>query len=387
MLQNNLFKKTSLSALILLSSFNVSSVSAETFNTIDAMKASINLDCIDYCITGVCIHIICSPWGCDFDWSFLVSHNLPELIVSVYDEIEEQPYDEYRPFQEMILSSFGNKGASLAIPEKVGSKPVVFKNASIVGHPFMMFFQGANSAEEDSPDDSSDSGGIEGVADNSEPENSEEWMAQQSGNVAEQGSSSGMDSELSAIGGSSSFEGFCAAEVTPFMPYYDSAIDSFEWRYAVVDRIVAVMNNAHIFGNREIGSMDSLNPVGENTWGGVYPRMGFVLQQEDPKAAAVIAQRAVDIVTRNDIWRFKIQTAPIGESNEKSDLWQMVSPKEDKKCNSFGSKDPDWSKGRNSDGLGQYGWNYWGRYTCCLGEWPILAKIPLTPLCLNAILG
>ena len=34
------------------------------------------------------------------------------------------------------------------------------------------------------------------------------------------------------------------------------------------------------------------------TWGGVYPRTGWTTQAEEPKAAAINAQRAGDIVTR-----------------------------------------------------------------------------------------
>ncbi len=34
-------------------------------------------------------------------------------------------------------------------------------------------------------------------------------------------------------------------------------------------------------------------------WGNVYPRQGFLVQPDDFKAAAVMAQRAGDVITRN----------------------------------------------------------------------------------------
>ncbi|EPH6592434.1 TraU family protein, partial [Escherichia coli] len=50
---------------------------------------------------------------------------------------------------------------------------------------------------------------------------------------------------------------------------------------------------ALIPGKREIGSQEE-----ENMWGNVYPRSGFVTQTDDDKAAAVVAQRVADIITR-----------------------------------------------------------------------------------------
>lgn len=379
-------KPLSLKVLLLvllpsLSFLNASKVSAETFNTLDAVQASFSLDCIDYCIVGICVHIICTPFGCSLDYSPRIAHNWPELVVSVYDDVSEQPYEEYQEFQKNLLESVANFGADLALPERVGSTAVRFKNVSIIGHPIMLV---ANSGSTGSTGGGSTGGNGNSASfgQQQEPETPEEWSEQQTVNSQVGGMDSEISSGLSGVTGSSAFEGFCPAQVQAFMPYYESTIDMFEWRFSVIDRIVAVSNNAHIFGNREIGSMDSLNPIGENTWGAVYPRNGFILQTEDPKAAAVIAQRAVDVVTRNDMWRLKIQP-PIDESDEKKGLWQMISPKKDTTCGPFGSSDADWSEGRNPDGLGQYGWNYWGRYSCCWEKWPLLTVIPITPICIS----
>lgn len=391
-----LLKAGGLFFLLLLSVLNMPKATAETFNTIDAVKSTLNLECIDYCITGTCIHIVCSPW-CSISLSFQISHNLPELIVSVYDEVSEQPYDEYRPLQELLLGGFGNEGASLNLPEKTGSQPVIFKNASVIGHPFMLLFSSGGSSGLPEGYSYAEGKGYDG--DNSNdcllnnnifvrcPKEKSPDFTEREKEMGAEGAMGDKDisSGFAEIIGSSVFYGFCPTKVQAFQPYYESTLDFFEWRYGVIDRFKAIQNGAHIPGNREIGSLNSLNPIGKNTWGAVYPRMGFVLQHEDPKAAAVIAQRAVDVVTRNDNWRIKT-TAPIGASNEKTDLWQMISPKEDSSCGAFGSKDLDWSEGRNSDGKGQYGWNYWGRYKCCMDKLPILTQISMPPICLKNIL-
>ena len=372
-------RKVSLSLFLSVSALNASNVSAETFNTMDAVSSAFSLDCIDYCIVGICVHLICVGPICTLDYSARIAHNLPELIVSVYDDVSEQPYEEYQAFQTSLLEDIANFGADLALPERVGSAAVRFKNASVIGHPFMLF------TSNDSSEGGESGGNLEAIGEEQVPETGEEWAQQQTENSEGEEVSEEASSALSDLTGSSAYMGFCPGRVTPFMPYYESSIDQYEWRYSVIDRVVSVMNGAHMFGNREIGSMDSINPIGENTWGGVYPRNGFIMQTEDPKAAAVIAQRAVDVVTRNDIWRLKIQP-PIPESDEKDDLWQMVSPKVDKTCNAFGSQDATWSEGRNDDGLGQYAWNYWGRYSCCWSADPLIAIIPIPPICVNDIL-
>ncbi len=383
-------KARGLAFLLLLSLLNAPKATAETFNMADVLGSTLSLDCIDYCVVGICVHLICTPVGCSLDYSPRVEHNIPDLVVSVYDGVDEQPWEEYQPIQNALLSSVGNNGAGLMQGEKISSSPVIFKNSSAIGHPLLLLFGNLNfelppgysysfSSDGDLSNDCVFNNNIFVAC----PEVDELEISWSSNEEEDAAAIEEAQDTLEEVSSDESFKGFCRSKTTPFIPYYESTIDLFEWRFGVIDRFKAIQNGAHIPGNREIGSLNSLNPIGKNTWGAVYPRIGFVLQTEDPKAAAVIAQRTVDIVTRNDSWRMNLN-APGAESNEKTDKWQMISPKGEDICRPFGSSDSDWSEGRNPDGKGQYGWNYWRRYSCCpFGVGILIAVIPTPPICIN----
>ncbi|HBO1242293.1 TPA: TIGR03756 family integrating conjugative element protein [Pseudomonas aeruginosa] len=82
----------------------------------------------------------------------------------------------------------------------------------------------------------------------------------------------------------------CAGAGTAFMPYLLSTLDTLAWRYGIPE---TVYPESLTPGRREIGSR-----AASDLWGNLYPRSGFVQQTDDYKAAAVVAQRAGDIVTR-----------------------------------------------------------------------------------------
>jgi integrating conjugative element protein (TIGR03756 family) len=83
----------------------------------------------------------------------------------------------------------------------------------------------------------------------------------------------------------------CASGATAFMPYYLSTLDSLAWRHGIPESFYP---ESLMPGIREIGRQAS-----GNMWGNVYPRQGFLVQPDDFKAAAVMAQRAGDVITRN----------------------------------------------------------------------------------------
>ena len=83
----------------------------------------------------------------------------------------------------------------------------------------------------------------------------------------------------------------CARGATAFMPYYLSTLDSLAWRQGIPESFYP---ESLMPGIREIGRQAS-----GNMWGNVYPRQGFLVQPDDFKAAAVMAQRGGDVMTRN----------------------------------------------------------------------------------------
>lgn len=201
----------------------------------------------------------------------------------------------------------------------------------------------------------------------------------------------------------------CQSEVQPLVPYYLSVLDAFAWRSGALDLF---KSETLTRGEREIGKWP------EFTWGSVYPRSGFVLQNHSGKAAAVASQRAIDILLRNGerhvhksifkagkkvvvrgntdakkeqacqlsggLWKVYPRINEVGtcekqtwhqwlsESNEKIDKWQILAPSYSQNCETFG-QNPHWPhKEVASDDA--YVWNYWRTYKCCTKAGGILLQ-------------
>ena len=131
-------------------------------------------------------------------------------------------------------------------------------------------------------------------------------------------------------------------------------------------------------GLREIGTFPF------NSWAGVFPRTGWLVQQHDVKASAVIAQRIGDIVTRNGephvydpvpnnttvtrnnqmIWN----PPSLKERDATTGLFQMQYPKVSSECIVFGDNDSltpaSFGDGQTTADSG-YVWALWRPYRCC----------------------
>ncbi|MEX0926138.1 MAG: TIGR03756 family integrating conjugative element protein, partial [Dehalococcoidia bacterium] len=166
----------------------------------------------------------------------------------------------------------------------------------------------------------------------------------------------------------------CPSATDPMVPYFQSALDSIAWRSGIPE---SIYYQALTPGVREIGNWPG------NTWGNVYPRSGFLAQPEYPKAAAVIAQRAADIVTRTNqphvyqpipdntntagmrVWN----PNPATEGDRHTASWQMHLPVASTSCGAFGSDDrfsglAGWASGKGSNQRA-YVWTMWRQYQCC----------------------
>lgn len=155
----------------------------------------------------------------------------------------------------------------------------------------------------------------------------------------------------------------CAGASTPYMPYLLSSFDTLAWRQNLPEMLYP---EALIPGRREVGSMAS-----GNLWGALYPRGGFVQQPDDYKAAAVIAQRAGDVVTRRGqphvyqplLAKSKPGYWPAGELREgdaRSGQWQQLQPALSMTCAVFPQPG---ALPQAEDGA--YVWALWRPYSCC----------------------
>ena len=180
------------------------------------------------------------------------------------------------------------------------------------------------------------------------------------------------------------------AGARPLFPHFVSGLDALAWR----GEIPEILYPASLLpGLREIGQW----PL--HSWGSVYPRSGWVTQTDEPKAAAVLAQRAGDIVTRVGqphvyvpvgtggttsaggmrVW---LPPYPLDERDDRGGKWQMLSPIAEGACRRFGTNDlaalTSWGGGRVDPG-GDYAWNLWRPYRCCSEEGLFLLDVDLAP--------
>jgi integrating conjugative element protein (TIGR03756 family) len=155
----------------------------------------------------------------------------------------------------------------------------------------------------------------------------------------------------------------CPGGGTMLAPYFLSALDSIAWRQNIPEMVYP---EALTPGLREIGSRTSVN-----LWGAVYPRGGFLHGVDDYKSAAVVAQRAGDIVTRRgQIHVYQPLLAkrrdgywpagPLKESDPSTGKWQELTPTPSQRCAVFPN---DLTHSHSPKG--DYAWALWRPYSCC----------------------
>ncbi len=167
---------------------------------------------------------------------------------------------------------------------------------------------------------------------------------------------------------------FCPPASKAFGLYFLSHLDALTWRGVLPFELFYA--GSWIPGLREIGSYPS------NTWSGVFPRDGNVIQQHVVKGPAVVAQRVGDIITRRSqphIYTPLIVTGvangyryfhdpAVRENNPRNTIWQRLYPNPERSCSVFGKNDSlsitSWGDGNTSAEEG-YMWNMWRRYECC----------------------
>jgi len=296
------------------------------------------LACMRWMPVGVCFWLRCSLSGCKVKSSLKVGHYLPDAVVASYNELGGNPWEEIRavlgPVQEAAATGLlaGLTGVS---PGSAGNRT----GASLREHSNLVFRE------------------VDVIG---------HPLSSLSGLVADAGY-------------------LCNAQTRPGFPYFLSTLDALAWRMAVPEMLYP---ESLVPGLREIGSWSA------QTWGSVYPRGGWVVQAEEPKAAAVTAQRAADVVTRTyqphvyvpmtggsgsgqKVWR----PDPALEDDPDTGEWQMLLPEPESSCGLFGDNDlaspTGWGGGRVDAG-GDYAWSLWRPYRCCRDRGSFLFEVRWT---------
>ena len=309
-----------------LSAFTLFPVSTQgrTFTTLKVIQSAHSFQCLNYKILPnpcVYMYITCTPFGCTIKFTLRdrISHKLPDLVVSAFSKPGDNPWFEIQQTESKIavqlmqspviraaflghkLDGAGHENALVSLTINQGKNNLRYNEANIIGSPAPEVIRRT------------------------------------------------MKYGVPAIFGA---QYLCPSSVRPFFPYLMSEVDAIAWRKAELN-----LSLQSFIGVREIGNW----PL--NTWGSVYPRIGFVIQTEPAKAAAVIAQRAINIVSQTRQIPHIYKAYPMS-AHEKNPAWQMITPKSSSHCEAFGSADLQWASDKNSED-GQYAWNYWRKYQCC----------------------
>jgi integrating conjugative element protein (TIGR03756 family) len=363
----------SLSAIILL--VQTSSSWSKPINTSQIVSQTLSaMQCIQYNpVAGICFWLYCTPFGCKIKTSTKVKHWNPDVVVSSYTTpgestwLESRSYSSGTPWLTLTDDSKddykGNEDRYIQYepPEDLDGDGI----ADTTGN--------TDYFDAGSPPVYTNTAGNLPAVGGGDDTNSRQKKRQHTSTAFR---------EVDAIGNPALFltwmfssTGYMCPSVTyPYVPHHLSgAWDAFSWRYATIEMLYPA---ALIPGMREIGSW----PL--NTWGNVYPRTGFVTQNEGPKASAVAAQRAGDIITRSyqphiywplgdDCSRNNMKCwapGPLKEMDSESGKWQMLAPIAENSCSIFGQNDVVKVKSWADNKLDQdedFSWNLWRKYACC----------------------
>lgn len=179
---------------------------------------------------------------------------------------------------------------------------------------------------------------------------------------------------LGASGGVSRM--FCPGSSSAFTLHYQSDMDALFWRDAV--SVELMYPQAWVPGLGEVSQSPSVS-----TWGSVYPRTGQTVQQHPVKASAVLATRVASIITQSSqphiYKRLEKGSGYRYFSTKKPTTWQMLYPRAERSCKTFGSNDSLSlsSFGDNkTDSADSYMWNMWNHYECCRRRGSYLFSVP-----------
>lgn len=427
------------------------SLNIETMDTSDLFSKTIDSvpECIEYCVDGVSLYMIITPFGISYYWTPNVSHNSPDILMMSHNSLEKTPYEDFNSFfgnsYKSIVNGYNKSLFGINVETEGGRsvykkygehQSVTFKEASGVGHPASMILkmfgkgglrpngywvgQGDSRQwhqcqtygcveEENSPageslrqelslgdkessdeEKQNDASNYLKNFDSSKTRTTTPKMVEHFGGNLKNMNSAAQNKKLndttSNIGEKVSSYGsvgqriFCPINVTPFVPYYLSGLDSAQWRtgYPVTDPQHSLT----------ITNPSSKDVIGANNekWGYMFPREGTVNNPSDAKVGTVVAVRAASVLNdkRNNI---RVVNKP-DDSNHGFGGWGKLFPKlGDTTPN---SKQAACHKKASNTGVinnenGGYAWTYWRRYNCDLRTTGIyITTVNFGPICLTS---
>ncbi|AHI32706.1 MULTISPECIES: TIGR03756 family integrating conjugative element protein [Marinobacter] len=296
----------------------------DTFEIVD-QTMSAALSCMDWEIRGACIWMTCAAFVCWVDTSIKVKNFVPDLVVQSYDRAAGEPWTESQDINQISMAENDSSWVTTMI-------------GWVTNH-------NVDKVE----------GGRSNEATRYDHVNLDFKLVDSYGNpalVAYNTLAQGL------------FGMVCAGRTFPFYPYFISNLDSIAWRWHLPEFFYPI---SWAVGMDRLGS-------GHNSYGGVFPRSGFLTQADGLKSGVLTAFRAMHFVTRpnephlyftigqpseDGYW----PPGPLNQNDKDTGVFQMLYPQDESSCQKFPyGATPSMSKRSDDD---SYVWNFWRAYKCC----------------------
>ncbi len=323
----------------------------DTLSTGEIIAKSQSQTCLEWQISGACIWLKCSIFGCRIVTTPRISHRLPDFVVAAY------PHQGDSPWPTGLVGRDDHKGPAL---DTISGGAITGVGTSILLRDELKF------------------------------------------------------NEVDVIGGPATqllkFNRFlCRSDSRPLFPYFRSLHDAGLWRSGRAD---LARRESHKAGLREIGSWPeytwgSVFPrigfviqshAGKAAAVASQRAIDIVFEEHATQHSAAAGNLRAERVTRGDPTATTArechqsggqwQTAPhlqnasqcvqqewhqwLPDANEQTDRWQMLLPHYSNRCETFGEQ-PEWIHPGVAPS-GRYLWNYWAKYKCCVKAGGILLQ-------------
>ena len=280
--------------------------SDDRLTTAELIANSASTACTNWCVTGVCMWLVCTPFGRGIKTTLRVRHGYPTLVVSVYN-VTGEPTWEDAPIIQFDGSVLGFDMAGGM--DAAENSPIVkrldthlkFKEVSVHANPYPSMIE--------------------------------------------------------------RIDYFCPVGTTPFMPHYSSEIDSLAWRSGLPERFY-IWKYFEDIGNWPLYSWSPLYP----RYGFINQRDdGHASAVAAVRGADIAHDSYVSAHLHIEIKEEEELNKNVGAYRyPKEHPWQRLTPNASDKCEILGDDNSaDWSRDTNS-AAGFNAWNYWHTYECCV---------------------
>ncbi len=293
---------------------NAVAAEGDTITSTEILSQTINFSCMQWRPVGACLWMTCSPFGCDFDWSVKVRHNLPEAVVSAYPDTGENPWVDVAAYSKPTAIA-QDGGSDTEGPTDNHETALRFKNADVIGSPASLIFR----------------------------------ALARSGN-------------------------YCRSGAQAYFPYFLSTLD-YNWRDSTIETPWTIANFAR--GLRTGSGLSYFGPIYPRVGFVMNSHDYKSAALNAQRVADITTRRGQPHIYRSMVWRTEDgwwpPNRPVKEGDRSTHSWQQLVPKgNSRQCVIFPDIDDgktlhDPYAARLSEQTG-YVWHLWRTYRCCKRE-------------------